>query len=159
MLRQKREHVLRLANENGAAGETFLLAHDAQFLPRPRGTAMKYLLIALKEAGISIKPTSFDFLIAPEGLMINFADINSVRAALPQLTFLEIKTANQRRVMPDFKGFFFAITESEIAAAEVLGERHRVLLFNKATGTQLLTSVPEIVARSRSSTWQLSVQL
>jgi hypothetical protein len=30
---------------------------------------------------------------------------------------------------------------------------------NKATGTMLLTSVPEILARAKSTNWQVSVQL
>jgi hypothetical protein len=58
-----------------------------------------------------------------------------------------------------FSGFFFALTESEIAAAELLGHRHRVALFNNLTGELLISSVPDIIARTRSMTWQLSVQL
>ena len=67
--------------------------------------------------------------------------------------------ANQTRVQPGFKGFFFALTESEIAAAERLGSRHRVALFNNSTGELLITSVPEIISRAKSMNWQLSVQL
>lgn len=72
---------------------------------------------------------------------------------------IEIKSASQARVKPGFAGFFFALTEGEIVAAEALGSRHRVALYNKLTGELQLTSVPEILARARSSNWQLSVQL
>ncbi|GAB3836001.1 hypothetical protein GCM10028821_33690 [Hymenobacter jeollabukensis] len=75
------------------------------------------------------------------------------------MVFIEIKTANQARVKDDFSGFFFALTESEIAAAEALGTRHRVALFNNITGAALLTSVADIMARAKSSSWQVSVQL
>jgi hypothetical protein len=34
-----------------------------------------------------------------------------------------------------------------------------VALYSRTTGQYLLTSVPEILARARSTTWQLSVQL
>lgn len=60
---------------------------------------------------------------------------------------------------PGFAGFFFALTEGEMAAAEALGSRHRVALFNKLTGELKLSSVQDILARARSSNWQLSVQL
>jgi hypothetical protein len=82
-----------------------------------------------------------------------------VRALLPQIAFIEIKTANQTRVQPGFAGFFFALTESEISAAELLGVRHRVALFNNLIGELLMSPVPDILARTRSMTWQLSVQL
>ena len=75
------------------------------------------------------------------------------------MCFVEIKSANQARVKPGFSGFFFALTESEIVAAEALGKRHLVALYNKLTGELCLTSVPEILARAKSSNWQLSVQL
>jgi len=75
------------------------------------------------------------------------------------MCFIEIKSANQSRVKPGFNGFFFALTESEISAADQLKERHRVALYNKVTGEVLLTSVTEILARAKSSTWQVSVQL
>jgi hypothetical protein len=41
-------------------------------------------------------------------------------------------------VQPGFEGFFFALTENEIAASEQLGPRHRVGLFNRITGKLLL---------------------
>jgi hypothetical protein len=75
------------------------------------------------------------------------------------MTFIEIKAATQTRVKEGFAGFFFALTEGEIAAADALGVQHRVALYNRISGELLLTSVPEILARSRSLNWQLSVQL
>ena len=75
------------------------------------------------------------------------------------MCFVEIKTASQSRVKPGFDGFFFALTESEIVAAEVLGMCQRVALYNKHTGESLLTSISEILTRKKYSTWQLSVQL
>jgi len=75
------------------------------------------------------------------------------------MTFIEIKTANQGRVRADFSGYFFAFTEGEIEAAEALGNRHKVMLNNNLTGETLLSSVPELLVRARSTTWQLSIQL
>jgi hypothetical protein len=83
----------------------------------------------------------------------------SITRWLPDMTFIEVKTANQKRVQPDFSGFFFALTEKEIQAYEVLGDRHCVVLFNAATEQMHRTSVAAILGRARSATWQVSVQL
>ncbi|HEY7578371.1 MAG TPA: hypothetical protein VH855_12310 [Acetobacteraceae bacterium] len=106
-----------------------------------------------------MKRSSFDAVGLPEGRVVDFTDKGAVKANLEDMVFVEIETANQARVRPDFSGFFFALTEGELLASEALGRRHRVMLLNKATGTMLLTSVPEILARARSTNWQVSVQL
>ena len=116
-------------------------------------------MAALKESGIIVKRSSFDAIALPVGRMVNFTDAAAVKVNLPDMVFVEIKTANQARVRPVFSGFFFALTEGELIAAEALGSRHRVMLLNKATGTMLLTSVPEILVRAKSTNWQVSVQL
>ena len=128
-------------------------------MPRPKGVDLATLLTALRDSGVVIKKAGFDAIALPAGRDIDFADIASVKANLQDMTFIEIKTANQARVRPDFSGFFFAFTEGELMASEALGDRHRVMLLNKVTGTMLLTSVPEILARARSTNWQVSVQL
>lgn len=153
----KRAHLARLANEGGAAGEQQAILSMEQWVPRPKGPGLRVLLEELAETGIVIKASSFDALAIPHP--IDLADRTQVRACLSTITFVEIKAANQPRVQPDFAGFFFALTESEIAAADQLGSRHRVALFNKLTGELLLTSVSEILARTKSMNWQLSVQL
>jgi hypothetical protein len=159
LLEIKREHVQRLANTNGASGEAMALVDNNQFVRRPKGNGLRHLMAALSEAGITIKPTSFDLVALPEGQRVDFMSIDSIRLALPAMKFIEVKTATQKRVKPDFSLFFFALTEGEIKAAEVLGNRHGVLLIHRATSASLLTTVPEILARARSTTWQVSVQL
>lgn len=161
LLKVKREHVKRLVNANGAAGESMALTllDSSRFVRRPKGSGLKHLMTALSETGITIKPTSFDVVALPEGQSVDFMSLDSTRLALPQMTFIEVKTSNQNRVKPDFSSFFFALTEGEIRAAEALGNRHGVLLINRATNASLLTTVPEILARARSTTWQVSVQL
>jgi hypothetical protein len=159
LIQAKRRHLARLANQQGAAGELRALEATDNWLPRPRGKGLKILLTALRETGVDIKASSFDAIELPQAEPLDFLNEAAVRAALPSMVFVEIKTANQARVKPDFSGFFFALTESEIAAADALGARHRVVLVNNITGAWLSTSVPDILARARSSSWQLSVQL
>jgi hypothetical protein len=159
LIRSKREHAARLANQRGAAGEQLALADMLHWTARPSGKGLKVLLAELKATGHVIKSTSFDAIHIPGFVGIDFTDGAAVRAALPRMTFIEIKSASQARVKPGFAGFFFALTEGEMAAAEVLGSRHRVALYNKLTGELQLSSVQDILARARSSNWQLSVQL
>lgn len=153
----KRAHLDRLANRGGAVGEQEAVLASGHWIPRPKGPALRGLIDALAAEGVHIKASSFDALAVPADLDIT--DTNAVRSRLFEITFIEIKTANQPRVKAGFDGFFFALTENEIAAADALGARHRVALYNKISGEILLTSVPEIVARAKSSTWQFSVQL
>ncbi|QNP45986.1 hypothetical protein H9L14_01450 [Sphingomonas sediminicola] len=153
----KRAHVARLANERGSHGEQAALATQDKWIARPKGRPLRILLDELAAEGILIKASSFDALALPAPF--DFSDRDQLRNHLPEITFIEIKTANQPRVGPGFTGFFFALTEGEIAAADQLGPRHRVALFNKISGELLLTSVPEIISRARSMNWQLSLQL
>lgn len=159
LLEIRREHVQRLANTNGAAGEVLALVGNGRLVRRPKGEGLRRLMAALSDTGITIKPTSFDVVALPEGQNVDFMSIDSIRLALPEMRFIEVKTATQKRVKPDFSSFFFALTEGEIKAAEVLGNRHGVLLVHRTTKAFLLTTVPEILARARSTTWQVSVQL
>jgi len=159
VIEAKKQHLARLANQRGAAGEIGVLEEMINWVPRPRGLGSKVLLATLRETGVVIKWSSFDAVALPHAQAIDFTDPDAVRAALPEMVFIEIKTANQKRVRADFSGFFFALTESEIAASDALGSRHRVALYNKLTGDLMITSVPEIIARAKSTNWQVSVQL
>ncbi|MUK71498.1 hypothetical protein GNP76_19155 [Aliivibrio fischeri] len=155
----KKKHLLRFANENGAKGEFESIEANEDWIPRPKGQQLKNILLALEQTGIVIKRSSFDAISIPSNIRIDFDDIESIMNFLPDITFIEIKSANQERVKDDFSGFFFALTENEISAAEQLGSRHKVALFNKITSKMVMTTVKDIVARSRSMTWQVSVQL
>jgi len=155
----KRKHLLRFSSQNGADGETHAVDSMDDWIPRPKGNELKVLLSVLEESGITIKPTSFDALALPKDIKIDFTSKESVTNSISEMVFIEIKTANQKRVKEDFTGYFFALTESEIAASEVLGDKHKVALFNKITGVILMTSVAEIVKRAKSTNWQVSVQL
>ncbi len=157
VISEKKAHLARLANQGGAAGEQDAIILMEHWVPRPRAAELRILLNELAQTGIVIKSSSFDALALPRP--VDFSSSSSVINSLSEITFIEIKTANQSRVKPGFNGFFFALTESEIAAADLLGDRHRVALFNNLTGELLLTSVPEIIDRTKSMTWQLSVQL
>jgi hypothetical protein len=159
VIEAKRQHLRRLATQSGAAGELGLLSGMSNWIARPRGKGLSVLLNALRASGVTIKGSSFDAIAMSQPGALDFTNDIAVQTALPDMVFIEIKTASQQRVGTDFSGFFFALTESEITAAEVLGPRHRVALYNKLTGHMMLTSVPEIVSRAKSTNWQLSVQL
>lgn len=157
LIMARRSHLDRFANEGGGKGERHAILLNAAWTPRPKGSQLHTLLDALTRIGKPIKASSFDALAVPDH--VNLSDPSNVEAHLTEITFIEIKTANQARVKPGFRGFFFALTENEIAASAALGEQHCVALFNSITNELMLTSVPEIVSRSSSRTWQLSLQL
>ncbi|MBU2514172.1 hypothetical protein KJ966_22785 [bacterium] len=155
----KKTHLARLANQQGAAGESILLEEMENWIPRPRGNGLKVLLETLKNLGINIRGSSFDAIALPQNQEIDFDNSEIVKKVASYMVFIEIKTANQKRVKDDFSGFFFALTESEISASEQLGNRHKVALYNKRTGNILMTSIPEIIEKAKSTNWQVSVQL
>lgn len=152
MIKLKKVHLTRFANQNGAIGESESVESQINWLPRPKGVQLKNLLTVLENNGIYIKGSSFDALSIHENVNIDFNNKESIENSLDDITFIEIKTANQDRVKEDFSGFFFALTESEIHAAEILGNKYIVAFFNKKTSEILLTSVPEIIRRSKSMT-------
>lgn len=161
LIESKKEHLERFSSKNGVSGERLLLDSEALWIKRPKGKEMANLLATLKQVeGIEIKPTSFDFILIPENVKVDFSDLISLANGIKCLTFIELKSCNQKRVTtPDFKGFFFAITENEMRAAQLLGDRHKVILHNKKTGDKLVTSVHEIISRASSMNWQMSVNL
>jgi hypothetical protein len=155
----KRKHLARFANQTGAEGEHYVVDSMNEWIPRPKGEELKILLSALEKTGVTIKRSSFDAISHPHAERIDFTNSSEVEMAITDMVFIEIKTANQERVKNDFTGFFFALTESEIAASEALRERHKVALFNKRTSVIQMTTVPEIITRAKSTNWQVSIQL
>jgi hypothetical protein len=108
LINLKREHVKRLANQNGAAGEADVLAANVHYVAQPKGRGLDVLMDALKESGIVVKRSSFDAIALPHASVVNFIDKDAVKANLEDMVFVEIKTTSQARVRPDFSGFFFA---------------------------------------------------
>jgi hypothetical protein len=95
----------------------------------------------------------------PAGCTANFDSVEDLRKVLPDMIFIEVKTATQERVKADFTNFFFAFTENEISAASQLGERYKVALYNSRTKELVISSLQDIMARAGSTTWQVSIQL
>ena len=60
VIKAKRQHLARMANQSGASGELSALAEMENWFPRPRGVGLKVLLAALIETGLAIKGSSFD---------------------------------------------------------------------------------------------------
>jgi hypothetical protein len=127
LLTSKKQHLARLSAMNGASGEVAALKGMPSGIARPKGVAWKALYEALVRSGISIRSSSFDFIILPSDTTIDFKSPESLDAMLPHMIFVEVRTSNQSRVKASFGGFIFALTESEIAAAEQLGDRHRFI--------------------------------
>lgn len=159
ILQLRKEHVNRLSSTSGSQGENLAIQNKQQWIERPKAKELNNLLSLLSDCGINIKRTSFDAIELPEGVSINFNCLDSIKANLALMNFIEIKTTNKESVKEDFTGYFFAFTEGELHAAEQLGERHKVALVNKRTENIVMSSIPELLARAKSMNWQVSVQL
>jgi hypothetical protein len=146
LINLKREHVKWLANQKGAAGELEVLAANVHYVARPKGAALNILMAALRERGAVMKRSSFDAIALPEGRVVDFADPAAVATSLSDMVFVEIKTANQKRLRTP-------------SIPPPSAQKRIVRNPGEQTGTMLLTSVPEILARACSTNWQVSVQL
>ena len=100
LIESKRAHIARNSSENGILGERSLLDSQALWIKRPKGKDMKNLLAALKQfEDIEIKASSFDFISIPENVSVDFSDVSSLARILKSLTFIELKTCNQKTLM------------------------------------------------------------
>ena len=157
-LEGKRKKLSKAATTRGSEGEQGAMMLFKNLIDRPKGKDMKNLLQALSQLGLNIKPTSFD-KIDSGGIEINFSDVNHLVKILSQITFIEVKSTDRKSIPEDFSGYFFALTENEIDASIILGDRYKVLLINKVTGYSKWTTVKALLERAKSKTWQVSLNL
>lgn len=158
ILAGRRKHVKRLSNQKGANAELGLF-ESGKYKKRPKGKEMQALLDAFETKKLNIKKSGFDAILVPEGVTVDFSDTKSILTSFDVLKFIEIKSTSKEKVKPGFGGYYFAFTESEMEAAEALGTQHMVLLVNTITGERLATSIPDLLKRASSKTWQMSIQL
>jgi hypothetical protein len=88
LINLKRQHLKRLANQNGAAGEAEVLAANVHYVARPKGPALDTLMAALKESGVVVKRSSFDAIALPEGVVVDFTDREAVKTHLRSMVFV-----------------------------------------------------------------------
>lgn len=147
----------------GARGERRLVQGHPHRKQRPTGTGLANLLDAMEALGFpDIPSTGFDAIEIPEEAYnegFTFESRRMVAKWCDHFIFLEIKTCTQERVDGGFGRFLFTIPESEIRAAEILGDRHVVLLHNENTGQVKRTSIPELLENASTKVWTLAVQL
>lgn len=150
-----------VSTTTGSAGEARLTRGTRR--PRPTGIGLKNLLEALAEIGFpGIHPTAFDAVDIPkaaEEAGFSFDVMPAVRRWCSEFILIEIKTCTQERVDGGFGRFMFSFPAREMAAAEILGDRYRVVLHNRRTGQTREASVPELLGQASSKVWQLSIQL
>jgi len=129
---------------------------------RPTGDGLRNVLAAMEEIGFPGLPsTGFDKIEVPReaGPHFTFESEVMVRRWCEEFLFIEVKTCTQIRADESFGNFLFSFPETEIRAAELLGDRYVVILYNKLTEKTLRTSIPELIARTSSTAWQLTLQL
>ena len=144
----------------GARGEK--RATGGQRRPRPKGEGLRIVLEAMADIGFEdIPPTGFDAIDVPleAGEDFTFLSRTQVRRWCDQFVFVEVKTCTQDRADGGFGKFLFTIPVSELRAAEILGDRFIMVLYNQNTGQTLETSAEALLARASSTNWVLQIQL
>ena len=145
----------------GALGERTLT--QGTRLPRPKGFELRNLLRAMDDLGYpDIPSTGFDAVDIPQEAHeagFTFASERMVLEWCEHFRFVEIKTCTQERVDDGFGRFMFSFPAAEILAAEILGDRYLVVLYNSLTGQIREASIPELLSQTSSQAWQLTVQL
>jgi hypothetical protein len=113
------------------------------------------MLVALAQARLVLHGRAFDVvkLTAPVDLE-NAADIHR---ALDAIVFYEVKSTDKASVQPDFRGYFFSLSTSELLAAQSLGARYRFAFVNTRTRKYTELTLQELFQRARGiyPTWSI----
>lgn len=109
ILQLRKEHIDRLSSASGSQGENLAIQIKQQWIERPKAKELNNLLSLLSDCGINIKRTSFDAIELPEGVSINFSCLDSIKANLSLMNFIEIKTTNKESVKEDFTAIFLLL--------------------------------------------------
>lgn len=156
-----RVHRPRKPNTNrtrGTRGKARVMEMEGLW-PRPLGKSMANLLWALKQMGKSIKGTSFDCLHIEKGVRVDFRDPESIRANLDRIRFVELKTSSRPDLAPDFARYFCSVTQAELDAGRILGERYMVLVYNLVTDSRMWLTMAELMAKAKTVTPSYAIRL
>jgi hypothetical protein len=113
------------------------------------------LLVAFARRGMVVYGNAFDIIkLSAE---VNMDDAMSVEEHLDCVTVFEIKST-RKKIPPDFKSYFFALTAGEVLVAQSLKKRFRFVFVNVSTGDHLELSLREIFSRAKGiyPTWSIS---
>lgn len=150
-------------NTTGARGERRIVQVHPHRVKRPNGHGLQFLLNAMADIGYpDIPPTGFDAVDIPQEAHeggFTFSSNRMVREWCEHFRFVEVKTCTQERADDGFGRFLFGFPYAEIRAAEILGDRYIVVLYNSLTGQIRESSLPDLLGRASSKAWQLTVQL
>lgn len=101
--------------------------------------------------GLPVPGQAFDAVSTHElDEPLDFKDTRRLREQCRQLVLLEVKATNRVAVPRDFTGFFFAITTGELLAAQKLGERYRFALVHLVHREVRLSSLRELMRRTKA---------
>ncbi|HVE84227.1 MAG TPA: hypothetical protein VND93_15320 [Myxococcales bacterium] len=120
----------------------------------PTAKEKRNLLVAFAERNLVVYGKAFD--VVRLSRPVDLSRIEQIRTYLDAITVYEIKSTN-RKLPPDFKGYFFALTGAEMLVAQSLKKRFRFAFVNTVTGTVLDLSLNELLKRTRGiyPTWSI----
>lgn len=121
----------------------------------PTGPQKRALLVEFARRNLVVYGKAFDVvkLLAE----VNLDDTADIERNLDKIVLCEIKSTG-RKLPPDFKGYFFALTTAELLVAQSLKHRFKFVFVNATTESYVELTLNEVFARARGvyPTWSIS---
>ena len=81
--------------------------------------------------------------------IINFEDEKEILNKLDYITVYEVKSTNQKKIQPNFEGYFFDLTTAELLVAQSLGDQYKFVFVNTITEKFMELSIEEVYGRAK----------
>ena len=122
----------------------------------PTAKQKKNLVIAFAKRGMIVYGKAFDVVRLSESVDLDSSE--NVEANLTKILICEIKSTKKKKVAPDFRGYFFALTAAEVLVAQSLKSQFRFIFVNTVSGAYLELKLAEVFAKARGiyPTWSIS---
>lgn len=140
-------------NQTARKAAQILLQSNTGFVI-PTSAQKHLLLIEFAKANLVVYGKAFD-IVKLSG-SINLDDSQEIANNLDKIVLCEIKSSS-RNLTEDFRGYFFALTTSELLVAQNLKLRYKFVFVNVTTGFYTELTLQEIFGRARGiyPTWSI----
>ncbi len=135
------------------AAAAILVAKKAGFVI-PTEKQRQNLLVAFAKKSKVVYGKAFD--VVKTSIPVDLDSLAEIEKHFEQIKIFEIKSTN-RKLRPDFSGYFFALTAGEVLVAQSLKKQFGFVLVNTGTGAHMETTLSGIFARAKGiyPTWSI----
>lgn len=131
-----------------------ILARSGVGFVIPTVAQKRVLLVEFARRNFVVYGKAFDIVRLPAP--VDLEDPADVERHLDKIVLCEIKSTG-RKLPPDFRGYFFALTTAELLVAQNLKDRFRFVLVNTTTGAHIELTLQQLFGRARGiyPTWSI----